>query len=142
MFVHCCHCLICQKQTGSSFVVNGLIETDQLVLTRGTLAVTQMPTESGRGHELYRCPTCLVPLWSNYSRRSYLRFLRLSTLDEPHRFPPDLHIYTRSKAPWVQLPPGARAFAEYYEITKEWPAASLARRQAAEASAQGASRSS
>ena len=131
MFVHCCHCLLCQKQTGSSFVVNGLVETECLRLLQGELEVTDMPTETGRGHEIHRCPKCKVGLWSNYGRRKHLRFLRLSTLDTPHAFPPDVYIYTRSKAPWVVLPSAARVFPEYYDADKEWPKESLDRRHAA-----------
>lgn len=129
MFVHCCHCTLCQRQTGSAFVINGLIETDRIVVT-GTLTMTSMPTESGRAHDIYRCPTCLVAVWSDYGRRPALRFVRVSTLDAPHTFAPDVHIFTRSKVPWVQLPASAKVFAEFYELEKEWPAESLARRRA------------
>ncbi len=129
MFVHCCHCTLCQRQTGSAFVINGLIETDRIVVT-GTLRMTSMPTESGRAHDIYRCPTCLVAVWSDYGRRPALRFVRVSTLDAPHTFAPDVHIFTRSKVPWVQLPASAKVFDEFYELEKEWPAESLARRRA------------
>ena len=129
MFVHCCHCLLCQRQTGSAFVINALIETDRIAVT-GALTQTAMPTESGRPHDVYRCPSCLVALWSDYGKRPALRFVRVATLDAPHTFAPDVHIFTRSKVPWVGLPPEAKVFAEFYELEKEWPAESLARRRA------------
>ncbi len=131
MFVHCCYCKDCQRQTGSAFVINGIVETGMIELESGTLATTQMPTESGRGHEIFRCSDCLVPLWSNYGRRPHLRFLRLTTLDDATQFPPDVHIYLRSKLPWVQIPDGAKAFRAYYDTEKVWPPQSLARRYAA-----------
>jgi hypothetical protein len=69
-------------------------------------------------------------VWSDYSRRRILAFVRVATLDTPSVLPPDVHIYTRSKLEWVVLPEGARAFEEYYDMEKEWPAESLARRNA------------
>ncbi len=131
MFVHCCHCLDCQKQTGGAFAINALIEADRVEILQGEPHGVAMPTESGRPHIIYRCPKCQVALWSIYGGRHQVRFVRVSTLDEPHAIVPDVHIFTRSKVPWVILPPGARAFEVYYDMAKEWPAESLARRKAA-----------
>jgi hypothetical protein len=158
MFVHCCHCLDCQKQTGGAFAINAIIERDRIELLSSrpkpigvkgavsgeaaasaeaseagpiaeAVAVT-MPTDSGRPHDIYRCPRCATALWSDYGRRGVLAFLRVSTLDAPHAIVPDVHIFTRSKVPWVRIPEGARAFEVYYDMKKEWPAESLARREA------------
>jgi hypothetical protein len=89
-----------------------------------------VPTDSGRPHDLDRCPKCQIAVWSDYGRRAALRFVRVGTLDEPAEMPPDIHIYTRSKLPWVTLPAGVPAFEEYYSTTKMWPPASLDRRKA------------
>ena len=131
MFVHCCHCLDCQRQTGSAFVLNALIETDRITLLAGKPEPVGVPTDSKRPHDIYRCPKCQTALWSDYGRRPALRFVRIGTLDDPTALKPDVHIYTRSKQPWVALPDGVPAFAEYYDMQKLWPAASLARRRAA-----------
>jgi hypothetical protein len=130
MFVHCCHCRDCQRQTGSAFVINALIETDRVTLLSGTLEGVPMPTDSGRPHEIYRCPRCRIALWSVYGGVSALRFARVCTLDEPSALPPDVHIYTRSKLPWVVLPEGIPAFEAYYNSQTLWPPASLERRRA------------
>lgn len=130
MFVHCCHCTDCQRHTGSAFVINALIETSRIELLAGAPEPVSMPTESGRPHDIYRCPACKVAVWSDYGRRPLLRFVRVGTLDQPHPVVPDVHIYTRSKVPWVRLPEGARAFSAFYEIDQEWPPESLARRKA------------
>ena len=135
MFVHCCHCLDCQRQTGSAFVLNGIVETDRVALVRGEPEPRRMPTDSGRPHDIYRCPDCGTALWSDYGGRSWLRFVRLGTLDEPHAFRPDVHIFTRSKVPWVRIPEDQPAFDIYYEMAALWPAESLARRDAARARA-------
>ena len=130
MFVHCCHCRDCQRQTGSAFVLNAIIETDRIALLSGDPEPAPVPTGSGRPHDVYRCPACRTALWSDYGRRPALRFVRTGTLDRPEAVPPDVHIFTRSKLPWIALPPEAPAFAVYYDMQALWPAASLARRQA------------
>jgi hypothetical protein len=130
MFVHCCHCLDCQRQTGSAFVLNALIETDRVEVTQGSPVRVEVPTDSGLPHGIYRCPTCQVAVWSEYGGRAPLRFVRVGTLENPAALAPDVHIYTRSRQPWIGLPAGVPAFEAYYESSKLWPAASLARRRA------------
>ena len=130
MFVHCCHCRDCQRQTGSAFVINALIETDRIALLAGAPEPVGVPTDSGRPHDIYRCPACRTALWSDYGGRPALRFVRVGTLDNPAALAPDVHIYTRSKLPWVQLPEGVPAFEAYYDMKALWRAESLARRRA------------
>jgi hypothetical protein len=129
MFVHCCHCKDCQRQTGSAFVINAIIETDRIEFS-GELVPVTMKTDSGRPHDIYRCPTCQIAVWSDYGRRPLIRFVRVGTLDEPGLLPPDVHIFTRSKLPWVGLPKDVPAFDVYYDMKALWPVASLARREA------------
>ena len=132
MFVNCCHCTECRRQTSSAFAINAAIETARITLLPGStepVAVT-VPTESGNPHDIYRCPDCQTALWSDYGRRPALRFVRVATLDDPSAFPPDAHIYTRSKLAWVVLPPDVPAFEEYYDMAKLYPVESLARRRA------------
>ncbi len=131
MFTHCCHCKDCQRQTGSAFVVNGLIETDRIEMLSGAPVPIRMPTESGRPHDIYRCPDCQTALWSDYGGRPYLRFVRIGTLDDPAAVPPDVHIFTRSKLDWVRLPDNVPAFEVFYDMKTLWPEKALARRQAA-----------
>jgi hypothetical protein len=131
MFVHCCHCRWCQRETGASFALNALIEATRVVLLEGEPEIVATPSNSGKGQKIARCPTCRIALWSNYvGAGDKVRFVRVGTLDEPDRLPPDIHIFTMSKQPWVVLPSGARAVAEYYKSTEVWPAESLARRAA------------
>ena len=129
LFVNCCHCRWCQRETGTAFALNALIEADRVQPLQGEPEVINTPSDSGRGQRIARCPTCRIALWSSYSSDK-LRFVRVGTLDDPDRFSPDMHIFTMSKQPWVVLPPGARAVTEYYETQKEWPADSLARLKA------------
>lgn len=131
MFTNCCHCLDCQRQTGSAFVINSLIETDRIVVQKGKTEGVELPTESGRTHICFRCPMCQVSLWSDYGNRTYLRFLRVGTLDDPNRVRPDAHIFTKSKLDWVILPDDVPSFDMYYDMKATWPDEALARRQAA-----------
>jgi hypothetical protein len=128
IFVHCCHCRWCQRETGTAFALNAMIEADRVVLLAGEPEVVPTPTLSGRGQKIARCPACRVALWSNYpGAGDAVRFVRVGTLDQPDRLPPDIHIYTASKQPWVMIPPGVPALPEYYSKGDHWPAASLAR---------------
>jgi len=130
MITHCCHCLDCQRQTGSAFAINALIEADR-VRVEGEVPPSRMPTDSGTPHDIFRCVACGTALWSVYGGRQKVRFMRVGTLDEPAAIEPDVHIYTRSKQPWVRLPEGARAFDAYYELSEVWSDESLVRRKAA-----------
>jgi hypothetical protein len=131
LIVHCCHCRWCQRETGSAFVLNALIETERLVLLCGAPRRVHTPSNSGKGQEILRCPRCEIAVWSHYAGAGEkLSFVRVGTLDEPDRFPPDIHIYTESKQPWVRLPDGARAVPQYYSRNEVWSAAALQRRRA------------
>ena len=131
MFVHCCHCRWCQRETGASFALNAMIEADRVVLLQGEPEAVMTPSNSGKGQKITRCPACRIALWSNYAGAGdKVRFVRVGTLDDPDRFPPDIHIFTLSKQPWVVIPPGAAAVPEYYDRNKHWPEASLVRRRA------------
>jgi hypothetical protein len=131
MFVHCCHCLNCQRHTGSAFVINLLIEAARVELTRGDPTGTGMPLNGGSPNRIFRCPECRVAVWSEYGGRAQVRFVRGGTLDDPSAVAPDVHIYTRSKLPWVTLPGSVPAFEAYYDPKELWPAPSLERRKAA-----------
>ena len=130
MITHCCHCRMCQRQSGTAFAVNALIEADRVELTAGAPVRRSLPTESGRPLDDYVCADCGVSVWCDYGRREVMLFVRTGTLDDPDALPPDLHIFTRSKPAWVALPGDARTFEVYYDMAKEWPAGSLARRRA------------
>lgn len=130
LFVHCCHCRWCQRESGASFALNAMIESERVELLAGEVNLVQTPSESGRGQEIARCPRCFVALWSHYAGAGPLvKFVRVGTLDEADRLPPDIHIFTASKQPWVVLPEETPAVPEYYDRQAYWPPESLARRQ-------------
>jgi len=132
IFVHCCHCSWCQRETGSAFAVNAFIEASQVELLKGKPATTTLPSASGKGQVFWRCRDCGVTVWSNYAGAGLnIHFVRVGTLDDPARAPPDIHIYNSTKQPWVILPDGVPAVAEFYRPADYWPAVSMARFKAA-----------
>lgn len=137
LFVHCCHCLNCQRQTGSAFVVNLLLEADRVELLAGGPRPVDVPRDDGSVQRIHRCPACQVAVWSEYVRPDVL-FVRAGTLDDPSGVVPDVHIYTRSRVGWVALPESAPAFEAYYDARALWPAASLERAEALRAARRSA----
>jgi len=131
LFVHCCHCRWCQRESGASFALNAMIESDRVTILKGEIDMVNTPSNSGLGQKIARCPTCRIALWSHYAGAGdAIRFVRVGTLDDPDLLPPDIHIFTSTKQPWVVLPKGTPAVKEYYDRKKVWPKESLERREA------------
>jgi hypothetical protein len=130
LFVNCCHCRWCQRETGSAFALNAIIEASRVELLSGEPEIVHTPSNSGTGQDIARCPTCRVAVWSHYGAAgSKVCFIRVGSLDEPDRLPPGVHIFTASKQRWVVLPPDMPAFDEYYDARTLWPGESLERRR-------------
>ena len=128
LFVHCCHCRWCQRETGAAFALNAMIEADRVELLAGQPEMVATPSASGKGQKIWRCPKCRIAVWSNYpGAGDAVRFVRVGTLDDPDAMPPDIHIFTMSKQPWVVLPDGVPAVHEYYKPKEMWPKESQAR---------------
>jgi hypothetical protein len=131
LFVHCCHCRWCQRESGAAFALNAMVEADRVINLGVEPEVVHTPSNSGLGQKIARCPRCRVAVWSHYAGSGpVVKFVRVGTLDNPDLLPPEVHIFTASKQPWLVLPEGTPAFAEYYERETLWPRESLARRQA------------
>jgi hypothetical protein len=130
LFVHCCHCRWCQRESGASFALNALIETERVLKVGGAPEEIETPSASGRGQVIARCPTCRVAVWSHYHGAGrLLTFIKVGTLDNPDALPPDIHIFTASKQPWVIIPAGVPSVSQYYDAEKYWPTQSLERRR-------------
>ena len=128
LIVHCCHCTWCQRGTGSAFVINALVEADAVELLAGDTETVPVPTPSGKGQDIVRCARCRVALWSHYAGLGdKVCFVRVGTLDQPGRLPPDIHIYTDTMHDWVTLPETANVMPEYYDLKETWSEESQAR---------------
>jgi len=138
LIVHCCHCRWCQRESGAAFALNAMIEADRVMLLNGGVVPASVPSASGKGQKISRCPQCQVAVWSNYAGAGdIVTFVRVGTLDEPDSLPPDIHIYTESKQPWVMLPAGTPAAERYYKPADIWPKESLERWEALRTKARG-----
>lgn len=128
LFVNCCHCRWCQRESGTAFALNAMIESDRVELLQGEIEMVDTPSLSGKGQRIARCPHCCIALWSHYAGAGEaVKFVRVGTLDNPDLLPPDIHIFTGSKQPWVVLPPEMPAVEEYYSRSQYWPSESTER---------------
>ena len=131
LITHGCHCSLCQRQTGTAFAINALVEAENIEVLSGDVESLKVASPSGQGQTITRCATCHVAVWSCYHRHELnerIRFLKVGTLDDPTPFPPDIHIFTSTKLPWLLLPKDVPAVAEFYRIGETWSHDSLARR--------------
>lgn len=132
LVIHACHCTWCQRETGTAFALNGVIETQHLEVIKGRPVAVLLPSASGKGQEVLRCPSCQVALWSHYAGAGQaLAFVRLGTLDDTSAVQPDVHIFTSSKQSWVTIPEGAKVYPEFYRSADVLNPEALARRNAA-----------
>ena len=132
LIVQCCHCRWCQRESGAAFALNAMIETERVKPLRGRPLLETIPSFSGKGQEVARCPDCMVALWSHYAGGGLtFAYVRVGTLDDPDRLPPDIHVFTASKQPWVVIPEGSRAVPEFYRRSEVWSEESLERRRVA-----------
>jgi hypothetical protein len=129
MIVHACHCKDCQRLSGSAFALNLWIER-KFVEPSGEapVAFSVSPGSSGKPHDVLCCPKCGTGLWNKYhATPGDTVLLRAGTLDDPAAISPDVHVFTRSKAPWLELPRNAKVFDAFYKIDEVWPPESLER---------------
>ncbi|SDF76171.1 Uncharacterized conserved protein [Celeribacter baekdonensis] len=132
MCVHSCHCTWCQRETGSAFALNGMIETTHLSVTKGMPEMVLTPSNSGKGQTITRCPSCHVALWSHYAGAGRaVAFVRVGTLDQAREITPDVFIFTSTAVPWMRFPEGAKVYPDYYPTKEVWTADAIARRNMA-----------
>ncbi len=128
IIVHCCHCTWCQRESGSAFAVNAVLEAANVDLIAGEVEIIPTPSQSGKGQKIARCPSCQVAVWSHYAGSGdAFCFVRVGTLDRPALMPPEIHIFTSTKQPWVTLPVGAKVFPEFYKPADQWTPDAIAR---------------
>lgn len=130
LITHCCHCRYCQRETGTAFAINALIEADRVEVLTGETVEATIPSESGKGLIMVRCSKCQVPVWTHYMNDRFVCWIRVGTLLEPDLISPDVHIFTDSKQPWVTLPEDVPQFNEFYNWDNRlgiWTAESIER---------------
>jgi len=132
LFVHCCHCTRCQRETGTPYAHHAMIEYTNFLVTAGEPSYVLVPTDSGGKHWVSRCPHCQTAMWNEHgTRKAITRYVRVGTLDKPDALAPLAHIFVRSKQAWVALDESTPKFRGAYDTAKIWPTESLARYAAA-----------
>lgn len=119
----------CQRETGSAFVLNATIELSRYTNLGADPILTDIPSATGQGQCIARCPKCYIAVWSVYGGGSDmpLRTVRVGTLDDPNVCPPQCHIYTSTKQKWLKLQDELPEHAEEYDREKYWDKESLER---------------
>jgi len=131
LFVHACYCTNCQRQSGSAHALNAMVESHLLNILAGDVEGVTVPTGSGKGQTIFRCPSCKVGLWSHYlGGGDAFSFVRVGTLEDPGAYPPDVNIFTKSKPSWATVLAGIPTTEAFYDRAELWPEASLKRMQA------------
>lgn len=128
LFCHACHCLDCQRVSGSAFILSLEIELYNIKIISATLpAFTKHEPKPGVFEQFAECPKCRVRLWADSMVEEAVCDVRVGTLDFPSLMEPDLHIFVESKLDWVRLPDGARTMLKGGNVQQFWPKSSLKR---------------
>lgn len=132
MIVHACHCTRCQQRTGCPVAVNLWIERSRIrMLGDEPVQQGESADENGNNSSGWGCATCGSSVWTIYhAAPPGAVFLRAGLLDDPSAFPPDVHIFTRSKQPWVSIPDDVPSFETYYDFRNTWSEESMQRYRA------------
>ena len=123
IITHCCHCSYCQRETGSAFAINAIIEADRIEVLSGKSVEETIPSLSENGLIMVRCAQCQTTVWTHYMQDRFTSWLRVGTLDNSQEIAPDVHIYTGTKQPWVAIPDNVPSFDEFYDWENNtfWP---------------------
>lgn len=130
LVVHACHCTWCQRESGSAFALNGMIETRHIEVTKGTPVARELPSASGKGQRVHACPRCGVALWAAYHGTGpKFSYLKMGTLADTSTVAPDVHIFTSTKQPWLELGDSVPVFDAFYRRSEVWRPEAYARFQ-------------
>ena len=126
LFTQACHCKDCKVLTGSSYVVNSSILENTLIV-EGEVSSTELKAGSGASYKTYFCTKCGNYVYADYDSAVGRLTVRTKTLDNSEKFPPQVHIFTKDKDPWLNLSEDVICFKEMYDQKKTWPEDSLNR---------------
>src|SRR3954467_15104921 len=101
-WVGLCHCIDCQKHTGSAFAIMLRLPRAALRID-GTIKTFSSLGESGKPILRHFCPECGSSIGDEPTARPGMVNLNAGTLDDPASVTPTLEIYCDSALPWVQV---------------------------------------
>jgi len=109
--IYCCHCTDCQRWAGSAFSEQAVVPEGAIHAT-GPVVEFTIRNESGALSHQRACGTCHNRLWNTNSARPGIAVVRAGTLDHNRSIEPRLHIWVKSKQPWVTIADGVPCFEE------------------------------
>lgn len=107
---YACHCTDCQRRSGAAFGLSLLYPRTAVELLQGATALHTAAVENGRIKRAVACPSCGIQVWGISGRNPDVLVVRPGTLDDRTGLAPVAHMWTRSRQPWVQIPPGMAQF--------------------------------
>ena len=123
LFVHACHCVDCQKASGSAFGITIIVLETDLICHRGEFV--SKPVAANR--TTFICQSCEDVIYSTATHHPCTALLRSQTLDDPRVLEINAHIWTREKHAWLVLPAHVPQFDKGYDRIETWPKDSLDR---------------
>lgn len=109
-FVAVCHCIACQKASGSAFAVVVAYPAEALTVT-GEVTTYDSKGDSGLAKHYRFCPTCGSPVFSSVDAIPGMLMVRAGSFDDPSWVKPVMEIQCVSKQPWVSLGGELKSFA-------------------------------
>lgn len=97
-----CHCKNCQKQSGSTFSINFIGQSDQINL-QGNVATYVDQNDSGDPVNRKFCASCGSPIFSEILSQGNLIALKVGTLDDTSDMEPQTQVWCVSKQNWLSL---------------------------------------
>lgn len=105
-----CHCTDCQRQSGSAFGMSLAVRAASFRLTKGELESFAVTCNSGRIKTCSFCGDCGTRI--HHQTRPDVLSVKCGTLDDKADLRPSAHYWTKSKLPWVVIPPGVKSVAD------------------------------
>ena len=97
-----CHCSDCQRTGGGPFAV-GLMVPSESFNVRGDLQAYTTIGSSGQEVHRHFCPRCGSGIYLETAAVPGNVFLKAGVLDDAGWVKPEMHIFTVTKQPWLDL---------------------------------------
>jgi len=99
-----CHCLECQKQSGSVFLSWGYWPTSAVAAKTGEASRYRRIADSGRTVDNYFCPVCGSTVYGDSDDIPGIVSIAVGNFADPSFPPPTAAVWARHRHPWVPWP--------------------------------------
>lgn len=98
-----CHCIDCQKRSGSPFGVMAYFPDASMALS-GEAREYARPTDEGNSFTIGFCPACGSTLYGRASKYPGITGVTLGTIADPNFPAPARSVYEQSRHRWLTMP--------------------------------------